>query len=85
MSGNIEEYEYEVGFDCYVVFTGVEANSRREAIETAIRSNEFKPWVKYCRKEGMNPFSGLKVESNPVCKHGVCWCCTECEECVNEV
>ena len=61
------------------------ADSPKTAEILAIRSDEFKHWVRDQRSDECCPFTGLEVELT-LCKHGNCYCgyCGECEECEKE-
>lgn len=61
----------------------IHADDERTAIELALKTKEFKPWIAYCRADNSNPFVGVKA-FDCKCEHGKCYCwdCNEeCEEC----
>jgi hypothetical protein len=44
-----------------ICYCQIEASSKREAIRAAIKTPEFRDWVKYQRGDGCNPFTGVKA------------------------
>lgn len=41
--------------------TYVRANTQREAIASALKSEDFEQWRKWCRMDSTNPFVGMKA------------------------
>lgn len=56
-------------YECDVV--DIHAENKRDAKIMALKTDEFKQWIKYIR--GDNPFTGLKVIEH-ICPHGLCQC-----------
>ncbi len=45
----------------FVCLVEVKAKNKREAKIKAIKTEEFKPWIKWQKADSANPFTGLKV------------------------
>lgn len=66
----------EYGCDWALVLASNKREARLFAVKGAIEDGDFQEWVSYARADGINPFSGVKVEPS-VCEHGVCWGCEQ--------
>jgi len=72
----------EIGCDVVTIW----ADNLRTAKILAIRTKEFRGWVRLQREDESSPFTGLKVQPGK-CSHGKCACdvCQEeCEKCIEE-
>ena len=63
----------------YVSFVILIARTKREAVAAALKTDDFDEWRTYAKRDGLNPFAGVKAELAR-CQHGVCWNCNSDED-----
>lgn len=63
----------------YVSYAIIAAKNKREAVTLALKTDDFDEWRTYARRDGINPFSGVKAELAR-CEQGSCWACNADEE-----